>query len=200
MLRTSTLPTTSTRKPLPMIARPPGLQKPSKTIHVLSVRQPFADLIIFGDKWCENRTWNSRYRGELYIHASSWERGMDKSDTPGNGEVGAIIGKVILADCLHVQTVRRFYREKFGNRKKANSVMTPEVEEFLQKYLAENSPPVIPEHLKAMQQFSESESWTPESFDHVCGLYCFILTNREPLAEPIKTGGKLNVWRHEIPA
>lgn len=40
-----------------------------KIITVLSVRQPWAWLIIAGLKPIENRTWATNYRGELYIHA-----------------------------------------------------------------------------------------------------------------------------------
>jgi len=36
----------------------------------LSVRQPWALLIVNGFKPLENRTWNTRFRGEFLIHAS----------------------------------------------------------------------------------------------------------------------------------
>jgi hypothetical protein len=36
----------------------------------LSVRQPWAGLIVAGLKDIENRTWTTRYRGPLLIHAS----------------------------------------------------------------------------------------------------------------------------------
>ncbi|MEW4527897.1 hypothetical protein [Maioricimonas sp. JC845] len=71
-----------------------------QTIHVLSVRQPYADQIIFGDKWCENRTWCARYRGPLYIHASRWD-GQKDQETPGEGRTGAIIGRVELVECIY---------------------------------------------------------------------------------------------------
>ena len=35
----------------------------------LTIRQPWASLIICGEKDVENRTWTTRYRGELAIHA-----------------------------------------------------------------------------------------------------------------------------------
>lgn len=35
----------------------------------LSVRQPWAGLLMGGWKGCENRTWNTSYRGPLIIHA-----------------------------------------------------------------------------------------------------------------------------------
>ena len=37
---------------------------------ILSVRQPWAYLIVAGYKPVENRTWNTSYRGPLLIHAS----------------------------------------------------------------------------------------------------------------------------------
>jgi activating signal cointegrator 1 len=71
----------------------------SQTINVLSIRQPHADNIIFGDKWCENRTWKTRYRGPLFIHASRWD-GSSAQPTPGSGVIGAIIGKADLVDVV----------------------------------------------------------------------------------------------------
>ena len=39
-------------------------------VKVLSVKNPFAYLILQGGKDVENRTWTTDYRGRLYIHAS----------------------------------------------------------------------------------------------------------------------------------
>ena len=74
-------------------------QGKTKKIKVLSIRQPYADHVIFGMKWCENRTWRTHYRGELFIHASRWDGPSDQA-TPGNGEVGSIIGSVQLVDVV----------------------------------------------------------------------------------------------------
>lgn len=60
-----------------------------KQIRVLSVRQPWAHLIIHGGligpqspivehKDIENRTWTRKYRGELYIHASGQAMSANK--------------------------------------------------------------------------------------------------------------------------
>jgi len=35
----------------------------------LTISQPYASLIASGEKWVENRTWATRYRGPLAIHA-----------------------------------------------------------------------------------------------------------------------------------
>lgn len=85
----------------------------------LSIRQPWASLICRGTKDVENRTWKTKYRGKLLIHASSYkcpkdfanrlplEMGnilyndntygsLDFNDFPSS----AIIGYVDLVDCV----------------------------------------------------------------------------------------------------
>lgn len=37
---------------------------------VITIKQPWATLIVEGNKNVENRTWQTKYRGELYIHSS----------------------------------------------------------------------------------------------------------------------------------
>jgi hypothetical protein len=73
---------------------------------VLSVRQPFAYLIIAGHKRIENRTWATSYRGLLYIHAASR---LHPAPMLGDREIevnpamllmGGIIGAVELVDIV----------------------------------------------------------------------------------------------------
>ena len=77
----------------------------------LSVRQPWAWLIVSGYKDVENRTWRTSYRGPLLIHAS---QRVDREATeyyrreilragdewPDTLVTGAIIGIVTLVDCV----------------------------------------------------------------------------------------------------
>ncbi|MFN8854027.1 MAG: ASCH domain-containing protein [Planctomycetaceae bacterium] len=72
---------------------------------VLSVRQPWASLLLSGEDWCENRSWDSNHRGPLWIHASTkidedeCERyGID----PKSLETGAILGVVNVADVVTI--------------------------------------------------------------------------------------------------
>ena len=37
---------------------------------VISIKEPFATLIMNGSKLIETRSWKTNYRGELYIHVS----------------------------------------------------------------------------------------------------------------------------------
>ncbi|MCA8998949.1 MAG: ASCH domain-containing protein [Planctomycetaceae bacterium] len=83
---------------------------PTQEMTVLSVRQPWASLLLTGEDWCENRSWNTKYRGPLWIHASSkietgecnlW--GIDKSKLT----TSAILGCVELVDVFHIDDLER---------------------------------------------------------------------------------------------
>jgi len=81
---------------------------------VLTIREPWASLIINGYKEYEFRSWKTNYRGKLLIHAGM---GLDKdylkrfNDYNLNCTSGAIIGEVTLTDCILVD-------EKFDNKLK----------------------------------------------------------------------------------
>lgn len=47
----------------------------------LSIRQPWAWLIVHGPKRIENREWPTRYRGPILIHASKWWSQAGVADT-----------------------------------------------------------------------------------------------------------------------
>lgn len=72
-------------------------------LKALSIRQPWASLIMAGTKDIENRTWKTDYRGVLVIHASRIE--PEAFETYGHlllEEIptGSIIGTVRLVDCV----------------------------------------------------------------------------------------------------
>lgn len=73
---------------------------------VLTIKQPWASLIMLGLKQYEFRSWKTNYRGELLIHAG---KGIDKDGLnrlkkylPENLPSGEIICKVKLTDCIKV--------------------------------------------------------------------------------------------------
>ncbi|MCY2964123.1 MAG: ASCH domain-containing protein [Planctomycetota bacterium] len=77
----------------------------TETLTVLSIRQPWASLLLSGEDWCENRSWNTKHRGALWIHASSKiengeceQYGIDKKRLA----TGAIIGVVDLIDVIPI--------------------------------------------------------------------------------------------------
>jgi ASCH domain len=83
----------------------------------LSVRQPFADLIVRGIKPIENRLWQTPYRGLVYIHAAVKPHSMPreeiefvfgvKLDRPPR-VYGAIVGRAVLVDIVQHSESRLF--------------------------------------------------------------------------------------------
>ena len=71
---------------------------------VLSIREPYASLILSGVKKIETRSWKTNYRGELYIHASLGK----SSPSPEVMKLvlytnpGYILCKAMLVDCIYM--------------------------------------------------------------------------------------------------
>lgn len=92
---------------------------------VITIKQPFASLIAAGIKEYEFRTWKTKYRGEIFIHAG---KGIDKKAMKKFEEYGleypsgCIIAKANLSDCIKVDDeFRKVLFEK--NPKVYNSII-----------------------------------------------------------------------------
>jgi ASCH domain. len=80
---------------------------------VISILEPFASLIKEDIKRIETRSWKTKYRGEIYIHAS--KKKVGKKDERVNKLVnylkdkdfkyGAIIAKAKLVDCIYMDEI-----------------------------------------------------------------------------------------------
>lgn len=83
----------------------------------ISIKQPWASLIAHGIKDIENRTWKTKFRGRIYIHASGKQAGSydellndlqkiefkekhDKITLRKQHHFSAIIGEVDIVDCV----------------------------------------------------------------------------------------------------
>lgn len=72
---------------------------------VITIKQPWASLIAKGYKKYEFRTWRTKYRGDILIHAG---KGIDKKAMKRfenlhlNYPIGCIIAKAKITDCIHV--------------------------------------------------------------------------------------------------
>lgn len=83
---------------------------------VITIKQPWATLITEGYKEYEFRTWKTKYRGELLIHAG---KGIDKKAMEKFKHLnleypsGCIIAKVNLTECIEINDdERRMLKEK----------------------------------------------------------------------------------------
>ena len=74
---------------------------------VLTIKEPWASLIINGYKKYEFRSWKTKYRGKILIHAGmSVEKDARERFKEYNLEYykGAIIGEATITDCILVDT------------------------------------------------------------------------------------------------
>jgi hypothetical protein len=73
-------------------------------LNALTVCQPHAHLIARGEKFVENRTWYTRYKGWIAIHAGK----SDKYLSPGDRDLypdmvfGGIVAVAWLSHCVHI--------------------------------------------------------------------------------------------------
>ena len=98
----------------------------------ISVRAPWWWFILYGGKDIENRNWPTRFRGTVYLHASTWWRGSEVFEdieyayaiTRRKWELttdqmvlnrgrGCIVGKVDIVDCVTTSSSPWFFG-KYG--------------------------------------------------------------------------------------
>lgn len=140
---------------------------------VITLIQPWATLIALGEKKIETRSWRTKYRGELLIHAGKkinkeicnqepYKRVLAKHGyTVDNLPTSVIIAKCNLADCLSVK----------------------ENHSWLMAVLEDESCVGPPEYIYG---------------DYEQGRYAWKLDNVEMLREPITAKGKLGLWEKDI--
>lgn len=91
----------------------------------ISIRQPWAWLIVNGHKDIENRSWRTKYRGEVLIHASQGVKTIEyiRASTLANRlgitlpeiddfDTGGIIGMATIIDCVEQSESPWFFGEK----------------------------------------------------------------------------------------
>lgn len=155
----------------------------------ITVKQPWASLIVEGIKDVENRTWPTKFRGRVLIHASSkswdWYRFINYMTSMGalgvftakwtrkwlsNLTTGAIIGSVEIVDC--VIDHKSIWAEKSFDK--------PKIEDYV---------------------CNENDCGNMELFKYNLDLwkrskpiYNWVLSNPIKFDNPIPAKGKLSFW------
>lgn len=91
---------------------------------VLTIREPWASLIVNGYKEYEFRSWKTNYRGKLLIHTGLRleKEVIDRFEEYNlNYVLGAIIGEDILTDCILVNEEFSESLRKINNKVYAKS-------------------------------------------------------------------------------
>ena len=94
---------------LPTIFLSPDAMRDLK-MHALSIRQPWARLIVNGYKDIESRNWRTKYRRPFLVHAGlkvekeAYDRVADcfgiQPPPPSEIERGGIVGQSTILDCV----------------------------------------------------------------------------------------------------
>jgi hypothetical protein len=71
----------------------------------ITISQPYASLIASGEKWVENRTWSTNYRGYIAIHAGKGSKYLSK-DRLANYPTGCVIAIAKLTACVELDQIQ----------------------------------------------------------------------------------------------
>ena len=104
----------------------------------LSVKQPWAALLVYGHKCIEIRRWPTRYRGAVLIHAArvldrrpeAWALVPDEIYAAAQ-TAGGIMGVGLLSDCLVYQTRESFAADERRHRNDPGWFTEPPVYGFV---------------------------------------------------------------------
>lgn len=105
----------------PLIRWSPSL----KELRTLSLKQPWAWLVVNGYKDIENRSWRTTHRGPLLIHASRSNELLTLQvkdeikrvygvELPGEVDIGGIIGVVDVVDCVKRHRSKWKFKSSWG--------------------------------------------------------------------------------------
>ncbi|MBR2708540.1 MAG: ASCH domain-containing protein [Bacilli bacterium] len=87
----------------------------------LTIKEPWASLIVQGFKKFEFRSWKTNYRGKVLIHAGLSKENIEKyKDYNLDISSGEIIGEAYIADCILVdekldKSLRKIDEKVYGN-------------------------------------------------------------------------------------
>lgn len=150
---------------------------------VLTLSQPWATLVAIGAKKIETRSWNTRYRGPLLIHAAA-----------GLGPVGGVLG--LGAQC----SVEPFW----GVLHAADYMRSDMLPRGAIVAVAELVS-VIPTEILNRQGswIIDTDTWSmtdqERAFgDYTPGRYAWLLSDVQALPTPIPVKGQLGLWEYDL--
>lgn len=148
---------------------------------VISLLQPYATLVVIGAKKIETRSWNTKFRGEILIHASKkWTKDQEKlledfyfgtalQDECGKIHIpcGKIIGKVNIVDTFQFQE---------------------DTKDHLKTYIDDDR--------KISWDLTDKE----KAFgDYSPNRYGWLLYDPVQFAQSIAAKGQLGIWNYDMP-
>jgi len=143
---------------------------------VLTVKQPWAQLICDGIKPVENRTWKTNFRGRVLIHASA-----KPERVTFEMEGQATVKEIEMLSALNFAEKNNLFGCIIGSVEIVDCVI--------------NHPSIWAEKSNATLDWTDGASY----FEGEKPIYNWVLANPVLLAQPIENvKGKLSIWDYEI--
>jgi len=89
----------------PAEAYPPIDELVELPVRAVTVSQPFAELIASGEKWVENRTWPTGYRGPVAIHAGKGLQYLNRRELE-RYYAGGVVAVAELVACVRLDRLQ----------------------------------------------------------------------------------------------
>jgi hypothetical protein len=135
---------------------------------VITIKQPWASIIIEGIKDIENRTWKTKYRGKILIHASAKQIKTKDIIFPSND--------------VWLRNVPDNIREMAFFNKNITSAIIGSVEIV----------DCVVNHPSIWAEKSNFDAYDDEAQSNI--IYNWVLANPIKFTEPIPAKGKLSLW------
>jgi ASCH domain len=128
---------------------------------IISIKQPWAHLIVTGFKNVENRTWSTRYRGWALVHSSQRPDGISADQIeqrygvrpPSDLPRGGIVGMTEILDCVRPHP-SKWYAEGVCIRPRERSRVA--VHSLEGRALASRSAPRVARSARTVAQLNTS--------------------------------------------
>jgi len=87
------------------------IEREGDGVKCLTISQPYASLIASGEKWVENRTWPTSYRGLIAIHAGKGTQYLDKDELK-EYPTGCVVAVANLSACMPLKDMQGISRNQ----------------------------------------------------------------------------------------
>lgn len=158
-----------------------------RVTHCLSVRNPWASLIVIGLKGIENRSWTTHYRGRIAIHASSKASEIEHYR-------GFIDDLPLVDDDEAARQIAEFLDDRFDAEDPENKIQSAVI--GTAEIVAVHDAGAPDFNVAQLPEESPGYEMPPWQWASPAGSrYLWVLANPVAFATPIRCHGKLNLWR-----
>ena len=157
---------------------------------VISLLQPWASLVVLGHKKIETRSWNTKYRGELLIHASVGKKYKSiPADDPLYNHYHLLFAKNKMQPIEHLPYGAIIGKVNLIDTESINQFEIPKNNRFIKMELFDDKPTDSFEYELTEQELAFGD-YSPNRFG-------WLLSDPVLFDKPIPAKGQLGIWNWE---